>query len=354
MYYILLLLSIIYNYNLARDGPVQSVTVLSAVLHLYVHVIWVVDFFFFKPVLTCVIFIAKLWVGGGKQQLRSGGGGSGKRVLCLHGLRDNCASFDRLIPLLGGRHDDTAYLCIDWPNHGLSSGTPVGARWTLESYATAAKRVADHVRWSTFACIGHSMGGQVAKLFAAVYPEHVEKLVMLDTAGPPETYPGELAPCMREALDALLQSEDRKWTGSKRPPEYACAEVALDRVKRRMLGSLTDDAGRALMTRYVRPAGGGKYVPVNDVRLKVPYSEFLSAEQHRDVVRNVRCPTLCVRATESEVYYTAIVGTFGDLYRTNPNFRTVVVEGTHDVHMNYPHRVAPFVNAFLNGVSSKL
>lgn len=218
----------------------------------------------------------------------------------------------------------------------------------------ATKRVVDHMRWSTFVCIGHSLGGQVAILFAAVYPAHVEKLVMLDSAGPTETYPEDLGSYMREALDVQLQSEDRIWTGSKLPPQYASPEAALDHVKRRILGSLTDDAGRVLMTRCLQPGPDNKYVLINDVRLKVPYSDFFSVEQYRDVVQNVKCPTLCVKATESEVYYSTILRVFIDLYRTNPNFRIVVVEGTHDVHLNYPHRVAPFVNTFLNDVSSKL
>lgn len=271
-------------------------------------------------------------------------------MLCLHGFQDNCASFDHLIPLLNRRHE---YLCFDWPNHGLSSGTPLGARWTLEHYMVTVKRVTSHVwpQWSSFVCVGHSMGGQVGKFLAAVYPDAVKKLVLLDSVGPLHMYPEDVVPVMRGALDELLKLEDRA-AGAV----LLCDDQALARVKRRIYESLnesgetlTDTAGRTLMTRYYRPQAGGKYVAANSARLRVTYNGLYSAAQHRDVVEHIRCPTLWIKATASDAYYSDAYALFVELYGGNPNFRTVTVQGNHDVHMNHPHRVAPIVNEFLEG-----
>lgn len=275
--------------------------------------------------------------------------------MCFHGFQDNCASFDRLVPLLDSRN---AYLCFDWPGHGLSSWPPVGTRWTMENYVTVAKRVLQHVRWSTCSCIGHSMGGQMGKLFAAVYPEHVERFVMLDSAGPVAMEPEEVAHGTRRALDELMKLEDRVSTANGGARESTRAE-ALDRIKRRMYSSLTDECVETLMVRYLRPGPSpDKYLLANDPRLRVTYSEWFSVGQHRDVVRNIRCPTLLIMSTDSDVYFKDVYGWFLHLYRSNPNFRIVRVEGNHDVHQNYPHRVAPFINRFLHSdhpfCSSKL
>lgn len=262
--------------------------------------------------------------------------------MCLHGFQDNCASFDRLVPLLDPAN---TYLCLDLPNHGLSSGTPVGARCTLETYAVAVERAARHARWDgPFACLGHSMGGQIAKLYAALYAERVRKLVMLDTAGPVAVDPDEVVQCARRAADQQLRLEDR--TASA--PRVLTREQALDRIQRRTYSRLSRRSAETLLARYVRPAPvAGQYALANDVRLTVPYSEWFSAEQHRHVVDNVRCPVLVVRAVDSDAYFDGIYGPFVRMYEARPNFRVVRVPGDHDVHMDHPDRVAPVVDAFL-------
>lgn len=280
-------------------------------------------------------------------------------MLCLHGFQDNCASFDRLVPLLDG---NSTYLCPDWPNHGRSSGTPYGVRWTMENYALTVKRVLDYVRWTTFVCIGHSMGGQIGTLIAALYPEHVEKLVLLDAAGPVEMYPKEIVSRARRSLDELLKLEDRILSGVNRSPEYGRPEEALGRVQQRIYGALfsepremlTHDSGMTLMARYLRPGPGGKYVLANDVRLKVTYSNFFSARQLKNIVESVTCPTLLMGATESQPFFNSLYKVIVGLYAANPNFRLVMVDGNHDVHLNYAHRVASLVEDFLNDNSCKL
>lgn len=269
--------------------------------------------------------------------------------MCLHGYQDNCASFDNLISVLGGDH---TCLCFDWPNHGGSSGTPLGARWTIENYALTIRRVADHVQWlSPFVCLGHSMGGQVAKLFAALYPERVTRLVLLDSGGPVAMYPEEIMWSARRANDKLLRFENRMMEstgGDNRPPPVYSYPEALDRIRRRAYGSLDDEPARTLMTRYLRPGPAGKFCLANDVRLGVPYNQWFSAAQRWDVVKNIRCPTLLIKASNSDSYYNDVYGVFVYLYRRNPNFRTVMVDGNHDVHMNNPSAVAMLVNKFLN------
>lgn len=293
-----------------------------------------------------MIFIAKLW--GREQQVQSSGS---QRVLCLHGYKDNCASFDRLIPLLDSGN---TYLCINLPNHGRSSSTPFGVRWTLENYMLTVKLVIGHLQWSSFVCLGHSMGGQIAKLFTAVYPEYVEKLIMLDAAGPVQVYPNEIVPMLGQSIDKLLELENQMWTNSKSPPEYTQSE-ALARIKDRMYGPLDDESSKMLMARCLRPGGlQDKYHLANDARLSVTYSKMFSTIQFLDVVKNIKCPTLWVRASESNQFYNDGYKDFKDMYERNPNFRIAIAEGNHDVHMVYPHRVAPFIKKFLTINMSKL
>lgn len=316
-----------------------------------------------RPTVNRNLFLAKLWTGTANSVgEKTAGGGGADRVLCLHGYQDNCGSFDRLIPALADGGEHRTYLSFDWPNHGRSSGTPYGVRWSLENYVVTVRRVVEHVRWwpaAAFTVVGHSMGGQVAKLFAAVYPECVAKLVMLDAAGPEEVDPEEVACHMQRASDYLLKFENRMVT--KHPTPRVPHSVALARIKNRMYDArsgerLSDDAARALMVRYYRqPESGGDYlVLANDVRLKVAYSEWFTAQQFSDVVRKIKCPTLHVKASEYEEFVYDSYKFCFRLYEQNPNFQMVFVQGNHDVHMNHPHRVASLINKFLNNNNCKL
>lgn len=279
--------------------------------------------------------------------------------MCLHGYQDNCASFDRLVPLLD---PGNAYLCLDLPNHGLSSGTPAGARCTLESYVVAVERAARHARWDEpFACLGHSMGGQIGKLYAALFPERVRKLVILDSAGPVAVDPDEVVQCVRRAADQQLRLEDRMTstapagpdTSPQPPPPVFSREQALDRIQRRTYGRLSRRSAEMMLPRYVRPGPtAGQYLLTNDVRLNVAYSEWFSVAQHRNVVDNVRCPVLVVRAAGSDAYYDDVYRPFVRMYGARSNFRIVRVPGDHDVHMDHPDRVAPVVDAFLRDAAA--
>lgn len=187
-------------------------------------------------------FPAKLWGDDGSD---------GVPTICIHGFEDNCSSFDRLIPLLGGASATAArscYLCVDLPNHGFSSSTPLGARWTMEHYVACVARVADHVRWPMFTLIGHSMGGQIALLYAAVYADHVRRLIMIDTAGPVEVRADETGPYTRRVLDELRRIEHKMAANGASPPSRTWSE-ALQRISSRIYSRLTEEAKSVLMTR---------------------------------------------------------------------------------------------------------
>jgi pimeloyl-ACP methyl ester carboxylesterase len=219
----------------------------------------------------------------------------------------------------------------------------------MEDYVLTVKRVLRHMQWPTCACMGHSMGGQIGKLFAAVYPEHVERFVMLDSAGPLATEPEEVAWGARRALDQLMWLEDHVLTTDDGTREYTRTE-ALDRIKRRIFGELTDECAETLMVRYLRPGppSTGKHLLANDPRLRVTYSQWFSAGQLQEVVRNMRCPTLLIVSTDSDVYFNTVYVLFVHLYTSNPNIQIVRVDGNHDVHQNHPRRVAPLINRFLH------
>ncbi|XP_036787278.1 serine hydrolase-like protein 2 isoform X4 [Manis pentadactyla] len=144
---------------------------------------------------------AKVW---GSQQ--------GLPVLCLHGWLDNANSFDRLIPLLP---KDFQYVAMDFGGHGLSSHYSPGFPYYQQNFVSEIRRVTAALKWNRFSLMGHSFGwgeqeaGDVsgegrasshhqchwlvpvcgctavaasAREFSCLFPEMVDKLILLDSS----------------------------------------------------------------------------------------------------------------------------------------------------------------------------
>ncbi|XP_036787282.1 serine hydrolase-like protein 2 isoform X7 [Manis pentadactyla] len=111
---------------------------------------------------------AKVW---GSQQ--------GLPVLCLHGWLDNANSFDRLIPLLP---KDFQYVAMDFGGHGLSSHYSPGFPYYQQNFVSEIRRVTAALKWNRFSLMGHSFGGIVGGTFSCLFPEMVDKLILLDSS----------------------------------------------------------------------------------------------------------------------------------------------------------------------------
>ncbi|XP_060852526.1 serine hydrolase-like protein isoform X3 [Rhopalosiphum padi] len=275
------------------------------------------------------------------------GHNSDARVLCLHGIQDNCGTFDKLIPLL---LPGFYYVCMDTPGHGRSSHYPPGFRITMECYAVAVKRVVDHLQWDRFKCIGHSIGGMIASLFTSLYPEHVASLVMIDSAGPVPLFPQDTVKWMRTVCDHLLVIERKAASGS--PPLYT-REQAIDLLMTKRPSKLTRSSAEVLIERSLIERPGG-YVFSMDQRLKMLYNQLFSPIQFAAVVDSIQCPVLQLRASDNPRQKNPDVKLSRKMYKSNPNVRVVKVNGNHDVHLNHPERIADLINKFLLFERSKI
>jgi pimeloyl-ACP methyl ester carboxylesterase len=123
-----------------------------------------------------------------------------QRILCLHGWMDNCRSFHYLAPtiiqhytssLMNGEQQKSAssgscqIVALDFPGHGLSSHKSLdGPPALLAESAFYVNEVLHQLNWDheskPFTLIGHSMGAGIACLYAAAFPEQVEKLILLE------------------------------------------------------------------------------------------------------------------------------------------------------------------------------
>jgi pimeloyl-ACP methyl ester carboxylesterase len=104
--------------------------------------------------------------------------GSEPARVFLHGLGGTgSAAFGLIVgnPRLGGHRT----LVVDLPGHG-SSDRPGDWDYSLESFAEVVARVIEAAGLDQVDLVGHSMGGSIAIVLAARYPELVGRLVVAE------------------------------------------------------------------------------------------------------------------------------------------------------------------------------
>ena len=146
-------------------------------------------------------------------------------IVCLHGLMDNGASFvpliDALAPMLP---DKLFWLAPDWRGHGDSDWAPgdyIFAYYLADLDALIARYAGNR----PIIVIAHSMGGQVASLYAGIRREKIAGLILLDSLNVPEADPDDAPARYREWLDTRAAPPTAR--------TYADADAFVSRLARR-------------------------------------------------------------------------------------------------------------------------
>jgi pimeloyl-ACP methyl ester carboxylesterase len=254
-------------------------------------------------------------------------GGGGPPTLCLHGVLDNCASFDALSHYLG----DLDLIAIDLPGHGFSDPIPSPICNYLE-YASCVLELAHAQGWQRFQLIGHSLGGAVSSLVAGIHPDKVERLVLIDAIGPLSAEPAPTVSAIARYLNIYLQGD--------RHPIY---RNRIQAVKARVqLADILLETAEVLVERDLKEVPGG-YSWRHDVRLNRGLTTTLGENQVLAFLSNISAPTLLVTAERTalrENYYPRRINSV-------PQLRQLTLPGGHHLHMENPEPVAKATRDFL-------
>lgn len=104
--------------------------------------------------------------------------GDGPAVLFIHGLTNSSRSWARLVDTLNTDHRIVA---PDLHGHGASA-KPVGD-YSLSAHAATLRDLLDRLRIDHVTLVGHSLGGDIALQFCYLFPERVNRLVLVSSGG---------------------------------------------------------------------------------------------------------------------------------------------------------------------------
>ncbi|KAM3623092.1 uncharacterized protein V6R79_006852 [Siganus canaliculatus] len=267
----------------------------------------------------------------------------GRPVLCVHGWSDNCGTFNTLIPLLP---KDCRYVAIDLAGHGLSSHRPPGVLYNFPSYVMDVRRVIEALQWNKFSIIGHSMGGNIAGPFSALYPEMVDTLVLLDCYGFLPIDKNKIPQMIRRGMDEMIQFDKN--------PEKTAKVYTYEKAVERLLAanpSLSEQGVRILLERGLVQVEGG-VVFSRDFRINLTNTVRITLEQSLLMQSRIQASILVILAEDgfNKLYVKqdhkkmmeALLQGYRDRQHT-----VVTVPGTHHIHLDKPEVIAPLVSEFL-------
>ncbi|XP_004700754.2 serine hydrolase-like protein 2 [Echinops telfairi] len=291
----------------------------------------------------------KLAVPWGHIATKTWGSLKGHPVLCLHGWLDNANSFDRLIPLLP---QNFYYVAMDFGGHGLSSHYAPGVPYYYQNFVNEVRRVSAALKWNRFSLMGHSFGGTVAGMFSCVFPEMVDKLILL------ESVPfildineiNNMLTYRRRAIEHVLQLETNQKPSMVISPEEMLQGLLKNNTH------VGEECGKLLLQRGTSQVASG-LVLNRDRRIAWPELgfDYLSRELAQLVIHKLQAHVLLIKATQGfssvrreDMDMEPLLFTI-NLLRTvlKERFQIVETPGNHYVHMNKPQKVAEIVGAFL-------
>lgn len=111
--------------------------------------------------------------------------GQGPTLVVLHGVNSSLHTWEDWVHNL---NRDFRIISLDLPGYGLTGPDPQ-ARYRPIDTANFLDHFTDALDLDPFHLAGNSRGGAVAWTFAALYPDKVKRLVLLDSAGLPRDEP---------------------------------------------------------------------------------------------------------------------------------------------------------------------
>jgi pimeloyl-ACP methyl ester carboxylesterase len=257
-------------------------------------------------------------------------------ILLLHGFMDTGDTFQFLVDCM---REERAFVAPDWRGFGRSAREPHG--YWFPNYLADLDVLLDLLSPDAPATIvGHSMGANVASLYAGVRPERIAKLVNIEGFGLPRTRPEQAPARYREWLDQL-----------KTPPgfaSYASSEQLAGFLVRRN-PRLTPERAEFIARSWTERDAEGKWNVRSDPRHKLINPVLYRREDAEACWQRISAPVLMLLGAHSE--FLGRLGADGGVENLRARFPDVRVEmvsdAGHMMHHERPEEVARLIEAFV-------
>jgi pimeloyl-ACP methyl ester carboxylesterase len=274
--------------------------------------------------------------------------GPGKVPLVMvHGWMDVAASYQFVVDAFAR---DYYVVAPDWRGFGLTESPSKPDHYWFPDYLADLDFLLDHYSpGAPVDLVGHSMGGNVAMLYAGSRPQRIRRLVNLEGFGMPATEPSQAPGRYAKWMDELKALH----RGEMALKPYDSAQGVAQRLMKtnKRLGR---DKAEWLAARWAKQDHAGKWRILGDPAHKVVNAQLYRVDEVLEIYKAIAAPTLAVEASDDSLALWAkgkfTLAQYHERLRCVPDVRTAVVrDAGHMLHHDQPEELARLVEAFLEG-----
>ena len=269
-------------------------------------------------------------------------------LVLVHGWMDVAASYQFMVDALpdafaAGR----TIIAPDWRGFGLTTGGATDNYWFPDYLADLDFLLDHYVQDGKVDLVGHSMGGNVAMIYAGVRPQRIRKLVNLEGFGLAPSKPAQAPTRYAKWIDELKSLHKGELD--------LRAYDSLEGVARRLMKTnprLTLDKASWLAAHWSRQDANGQWLILGEPGHKVVSANIYKVEEALETYQRITAPVLAVEASDDSLEkWNQGRYTLTDYHERLKHIADVQVarieDAGHMLHHDQPEKLAAMVAAFL-------
>jgi pimeloyl-ACP methyl ester carboxylesterase len=276
----------------------------------------------------------------------------GAPLFLLHGWMDVAASYQFMVDAFSdafaaGRN----IIAPDWRGFGQTSSSasdvPADNYWTADYLADLDFLLDHYAPGQAVDLVGHSMGGNVAMVYAGVRPACIRRLVNLEGFGMPASQPSQAPGRYAQWMDQL-KSLQRGELDLKTYNDVAGVARRLMRTNPR----LSADKADWLARHWARPDANGKWKILGEAAHKVINAQLYQVDEVLEIYRCISAPTLAIESAGDSIKtwwkgkYT--LDQYHERLKQIPQAQIAVIQDAgHMLHHDQPEQLAQLIADFL-------
>ena len=273
-------------------------------------------------------------------------------LVLLHGWMDVAASYQFVVDAFSDRFaQGRVIIAPDWRGFGHSTLPSPCDHYHFADYLADLDLLLDTcVGDQPVDLVGHSMGGNIAMMYAGVRPARIRRLVNLEGFGLPATRPEQAPARYAKWIDEIKQLHG----GDKALKTYDTAEGVAQRLMKTN-PRLSHDKAQWLATHWAHPNAQGRWEILGDPAHKITSAQLYRLDEALAIYGCITAPVLAIDAGSDSL------GQWWDGKYTLDEYRqrlthvrdcctAVVNDAGHMLHHDQPQAVADLIEAFVGKI----
>lgn len=265
-------------------------------------------------------------------------------LVMVHGWMDVAASYQFVVDAMAASH---YIIAPDWRGYGQTGAAGADNFW-FPDYLADLEFLLDHYApQGQVNLVGHSMGGNVAMLYAGVRPERIRRLINLEGFGMPATKPTQAPGRYAQWMDELKSLH----RGELTLKAYADASG----VARRLIKTnprLGSDKAEWLARQWAQADSQGQWHILGDPAHKIINAQLYQVDEVLALYERLSMPVLFVEASDNSMdewwkgRFT-LAEFHQRLNRVPQVERCLIQEAGHMMHHDQPEQLAALIERFI-------